>query len=1039
MGNTRSKIALFFFGVILPGIFGSALPDLVAAQPWLALAVLVAYEALVLMLTPVGGAMGIWQKRAVTWIDHHVQGLLPGFRRRYREYLLRSSQHVDQSGQRRMPFFSPALDDVFIDVDLGESRPNEVPTGVLSSATSRRRMKLGTFLRRSEAVKLVVLGAPGSGKTTLLRHAARATCQARYNQRDVPILLSLRDHVRAITKTPETGLADMLRESLRGAGLLDPPGWFERRLDKGACVVLLDGLDEVPGYEERRRVSTWVEQQIDRYPNNHFVITSRAHQYWETAIPSATVTQTQRLTPEQADQFIRDWYLAIELGTSESSGTGAHATAHKRANDLWERLSALPELLKLTVNPLLLTMIANVYHERQELPDNRAELYRDVCEGVLWRQWRRKPQTNLSREQREVVLRELALTMMRNATHDLERGDLLAAVEPRLTRVSQRVSPEEFVTDIVVAGLIVEREDERYSFAHHTFQEYLAAMGMKESGLPEGAELRELVSDDWWRETLFLYAARGDATPVVRACLEVGTVQALALALDCVDQARELAPDLRSRMERMLERAFHDDTVPARRRLARALAFRYLREDIELPKSGGRLCARPVPVGLYRLFLARRDNAAEHTPDTAAFTEETSDGDTVVGTRSADATAFVRWINEILGDQPPFDGGNPFGQAGTFRLPTRQELSEYAKLRGRPHLESAYWTHSETGPKLWTPKGFLDRSINDTTLAGQVTEDVRRSTPLVLRLLLIRIARFLDALGCALSPDCDLGPDRIDSLFRALGRDSAQRLGVDLARLLVSDLGRDLDLARSLAAGVDGSDTLAGALERAHHLSRELDGLRAGSGAEPPTRRTHERVHQSSRELATAVAEVGERDSSRILAPDLTPEGPPFGAVMGRACSDALTTTLTADWQWSDASQFVEQLAVHLVARMRLGSGLYHISPETLADDVAAACAALPEELAAKRSRSVPRTWVRGAANRLAERAVPVFHRTEELTPAATTTIRMLALSLAAEADGCGAPWIRNDLRNAAAGVTLLRLRLDGKAPATETIMLAVA
>lgn len=74
----------------------------------------------------------------------------------------------------------------------------------------------------------------------------------------------------------------------------------------------------------------------------------------------------------------------------------------------------------------------------------------------------------------------------------------------------------------------------------------------------------------------------------------------------------------------------------------------------------------------------------------------------------------------------------------------------------------------------------------------------------------------------------------------------------------------------------------------------------------------------------------------------------------------------------------------------------------------------------------------------MAELAVPVFHRLEELTPAAATAIRLLALSLAVEADSCDAPRLGNELRSVAAGVTLLRLRLDGEIPATETIMLAV-
>ncbi|MBB4933001.1 hypothetical protein F4561_003821 [Lipingzhangella halophila] len=1037
MGNLRSTIGLIFFGILMPGIAGYTLSELVRDQPWIALGVLVAYEALVVTLTPVGGAVGIWQQQAAKWIYHRVQGLVPGFGRRYRDYLRRSSKHVDQSGMQTSAFFSPALDDVFIDVDLVKRSPGEVRTDVAAAFEEakppRERSKLGDYLRSPHPETLAVLGAPGSGKTTLLRRAVHDTCKAGNDRRNVPILLAIRDHVRTITGAPETGLPDVLRASLKRSGLVDPPGWFERRLDRGECVVLLDGLDEVPRDEDRQRVADWVHAQIARYPENHFVVTSRAHRYWETRIEPATVLETQRLTPEQVHHFIHDWYLAIERGTNESYG-GAHSLAQEGANDLLGRLAENPELLKLTVNPLMLTMTANVHRERGALPDNRAQLYREAVEGMLWRMSRRRSSIRLSGEQREVVLRELAFAMMRDQTHDLKRSEILDMVAPRLARVSQRVSPHEFITDAVVSGLVIERDGLWYSFAHHTFQEYLASEHMKEAGLPEGKKLVQMVRDDWWRETLFLYAARDDATPIVQACLDVGTVNALALALDCVDQARELAPELRDQMDRMLQDAFDSDSDPERRRLARAWALRFLREDVELPNSGGRLCARPITVGLYRLFLARRAKEGEHTPDTAEFTDDTPDSAVVVGVRAADATAFVQWINEVLGDEITF--GN---DKSTFRLPTREELAEYSIMRGHPYSASSLWTRSEPSPKLWAPKGFLGRTVNDTTLTQQAKEDVHHSQPLVMQLLLIRSVRFLDALGCTVSPDCGLGPDRINFLFHALGRDPAQRIGVDLPRVLAHDLTRCLGIVRSLVDGDERVSAHTDAVERAHQLARQLDHTRAGYGQyESSPDRTHKLVLRSSRELATAFADIQTLDSSQIVDPDLAPQGPPFDPIMGRAFSDALTTTLTAATQWAGAPQFVEDLAQNLVMRVKVGSGLYHPAPEALAKTTSETCGDLSAALTTAQDRSVPHAWAHAAARRLDALAVPVFSRQEKLTPTTATTIRLLALALAAEADRLGAPRLGHNFRTTAAGVTLLRRRLSGEARATETIMLAV-
>jgi predicted NACHT family NTPase len=75
---------------------------------------------------------------------------------------------------------------------------------------------------------------------------------------------------------------------------------------------------------------------------------------------------------------------------------------------------------------------------------------------------------------------------------------------PILRRQSRRVTADDFLTDVVTSGLLVERETEHYAFAHHTFQEYLAAAHIRDNGLVN--MLADMVSDPWWRETTLLYA-----------------------------------------------------------------------------------------------------------------------------------------------------------------------------------------------------------------------------------------------------------------------------------------------------------------------------------------------------------------------------------------------------------------------------------------------------------------------------------------------------------------------------------------------------
>ena len=83
-------------------------------------------------------------------------------------------------------------------------------------------------------------------------------------------------------------------------------------------------------------------------------------------------------------------------------------------------------------------------------------------------------------------------------------------------------------------------------------------------------------------------------------------------------------------------------------------------------------------------------------------------------------------------------------------------------------------------------------------------------------------------------------------------------------------------------------------------------------------------------------------------------------------------------------------------------------------------------------------SWAATVATCLQHTAAPVFERQQPLTPNAVTSIRLAALSLAAEADSLNQHELGDKFREIAAGVTLLERRASGDNPATEMILLAI-
>src|ERR1022692_2877098 len=798
------RVGWLVAAVGLPSAVGGTWRHLVARHPVIAFRLLLAYCTALAVARFASGIAGglteLWRGRLVERIDQVSVRHLSRFGKRYADYVLGSLRFIDQKGQPTVGFYTPALDDVFVDVSLARRPLHQASADPLADlpADVTERLSLNDFLDRDEPVVLAVTGAPGSGKTTLLRHTARQICRSRRGRRrHVPILLYLRDHVDAIVEGSEDGLPSLLHGTLGRYGP-EPAGWFEQRLRDGDCVILLDGLDEVAQDKDRRTVSAWVERQIVQYPMNDYVITSRPHGYRTAPVEGATVLQTRRFTEEQVIRFVRGWYLAVERRSTGADGEDVRMLATSGADDLLERLKSAPALYELTANPLLLTMIANVHRFRGALPGSRADLYRDICEVMLWRRHEAKKLTaKFAGEHKEVLLQGLAFTMMQRNLRDLAASEILTVVSPGLSRLAGDLSAQVFLDEVGSSGLLIERENGVYSFTHHTFQEYLAAAHIREKGLADA--LAQTVDDVWWRETTLLYAARADADLIVGACLDSGSANALTLAFDCAEQGTELAQGLRRRLDEFVARASDPRADPdGGLAVKRVLAAPQLRRLV-LVANGRRVCAQPITQSTYQLFLrdmdAQGQNRSPDGPQSASSSE-----DAVSGVRGGDAGAFVRWINDLVGDP-------------SYRLPTREEMDDPAARQALGTPPSSLWLQGGGDhPERWTATGIdQPHAIKVSAIADRLTRDVESSAHLLRRLLLVRSAAA--ALLLARAPDASA----VD-----LALESALALSISL------DLDHDLTLARRLPhasarnLGLTGiyASYLDGAANRARDLVR---------------------------------------------------------------------------------------------------------------------------------------------------------------------------------------------------------------------------
>ncbi len=251
--------------------------------------------------------------------------------------------------------------------------------------------------------------------------------------------------------------------------------------------------------QSRRAVVEWVGRQVERYGKARFIVTSQPHGYKTNPLPEATVLEVQPFTLKQVERFVHGWYLANEVLSFGQDDPGVRQKAEAQGRDLLQRLRNAPTLAALSVNPLLLTMIAMVHRYRGALPGRRVELYDEIC-NVLLGHWQAAKglSAELTAAQQRLVLQPLAFHLMAAEAREISATEAAEIVSGPLSGVvTGETDAGAFLEGVQAgSGLLVEWESGVYSFAHLTFQEYLAAAHLIAEQSPE--ELVSRIGDPWW-------------------------------------------------------------------------------------------------------------------------------------------------------------------------------------------------------------------------------------------------------------------------------------------------------------------------------------------------------------------------------------------------------------------------------------------------------------------------------------------------------------------------------------------------------------
>lgn len=481
---------------------------------------------------------------------------LEGIEQKYRQLMADGFRMHDVQGffqvekKVRLPLKDIYQELGLIPLDSRKSYEEELAEALESGEVDRLNREMRQVDERVTSMiedhsRLVIVGKPGSGKTISLKFialmlalgqvgVARLGLDAPY----LPIYIRLAQFADALLERPtlslEAFLIQYLKDQFPGAPHQDE--FLQSALQHGACMILLDGLDEVGDIGDRlvrgqtlrqnvlREVQRFSDQRCGDTCNNRIVVTSRLEGYHRGDLAGFAEGELSPLRiPDEVEAFLLRWFTFYLHDTDpELTLQAAEMQAQRtRVAPLMQSIMRADSVKLLATNPLLLTILAIIRETlNTPLPSRRVELYWIVAETLI-RNWRRSQtdresrihQMNVDSSDIFKMMAHLAYwlhenkpggTMSREAWHDeavklfKDYGDPKAVEE--LVQEFLRHASEE-------VGLLTERSPQQIGFFHLTLEEYLAAAHLSIWGTDFRLQMLETYwQNPRWQEVILLTA-----------------------------------------------------------------------------------------------------------------------------------------------------------------------------------------------------------------------------------------------------------------------------------------------------------------------------------------------------------------------------------------------------------------------------------------------------------------------------------------------------------------------------------------------------
>lgn len=412
-----------------------------------------------------------------------------------------------------------------------------------------KRVFIGEEISALDAVeqyhKLFIWGSPGIGKTTFLKYLALRPIE---NREDllIPVFISLKAFA---DQQDSPSLFDAVEQEFAGC-VAEPTLLAATLLQQGACLILLDGLDEVVSTKidyVYQAISAFVKQ----HARNRFVMTCRSGAT-EYVFEDFTEVKIANFNSNQINSFAQKWFAAC--------------SEPKLEEKFFEGLYSNSSSVRLAENPLLLTLLCLVFEDTYEVTRNHNQLIEEAVDVFLrrWDATRRIDRKSINGlilpiQHKVKLLGKIAFEALSQQPpkylwQQKELENIICNYVQNFSGSSSRVvdiDDQSALKEIEANhGLLVEIARGVYSFSHSVFQEYFTALHIVENrNISLKAILDEHLLNRQWKEVLLVIAGRlPDADELLKyifkqadALAKSETLQSLLSWLDEVTTLHEVS------------------------------------------------------------------------------------------------------------------------------------------------------------------------------------------------------------------------------------------------------------------------------------------------------------------------------------------------------------------------------------------------------------------------------------------------------------------------------------------------------------------